>query len=76
MTFASFLSTASNFLSSGFSLCLCSVCRWLNPLLRKGYKRELQIKDLYTVLRSDASGRLSSDLDRYLFCECRPSRDE
>ncbi len=37
--------------------------RWLNPLLRLGYSRELQIDDLPRVLKEDESKRLGEKLE-------------
>ena len=36
--------------------------RWLFPLLRKGYKKDLQINDIYGVLKNDKSERIGSRL--------------
>ena len=43
---------------------LTSFFRWLNPLLRQGYKKELQIEDLYKCVSSDQSARLGDTLER------------
>lgn len=37
---------------------------WVNPLMRKGYKRELQIEDVYKQRRCDESERLTDRLER------------
>ena len=40
------------------------VCRWLNPLFKTGYKRQLNEEDLYNVLPEDRSDTLSAELQR------------
>ena len=44
-----------------FSLFYCS---WVNPLLYKGFKKELEQNDLYEVLEEDQSDVLGNKLQR------------
>ena len=39
--------------------------RWLNPLLKLGTKKELQIEDLYKVLPEDETEKLGLKLQKY-----------
>ena len=41
--------------------------RWLLPLLGKGYKKDLEIEDIYENLKTDGSEKLGTELLRYFF---------
>ena len=39
-------------------------CRWLNPLVRQGNKRNLEENDLYLVAESDSTKWLGDELEK------------
>jgi len=39
------------------------VCRWLNPLFKKGYVRQLEVEDMYNVAHEDQSDVLGHRLE-------------
>lgn len=40
-------------------------CRWMNPIFSTGYKRKLEIEDMFNVTNEDASEDLGKRLERY-----------
>lgn len=42
----------------------CFVCfRWMNPLFKKGYDRQLEVEDMYNVVNEDQSEILGNRLE-------------
>lgn len=41
--------------------------RWLNPLMKLGTKKELQIEDLYQALPEDEAEKLGLKLQKYFY---------
>lgn len=39
-------------------------CRWLHPILKLGYHKDLDINDVYRVLPEDGSEKLGLELQR------------
>lgn len=46
------------------------ITRWLNPLMRLGTKKELQIEDLYQTLPEDETEKLGLKLQKYIKSVC------
>ena len=48
-----------------FYFCQCLLyCRWMNPIFSTGYKRRLEVDDMYNVTQEDASEELGMKLER------------
>ena len=45
--------------------------RWINPLLGKGYKKDLEIEDIYQNLKADSSEDLGEQLQRWVYIHIR-----
>ena len=43
-----------------------SICRWMNSLLGEGYKKELEMEDLFEVRKQDESELLGDRLEKYI----------
>ena len=43
-----------------------SICRWMNSLLGEGYKKELEMEDLFEVRKQDESELLGDRLEKYV----------
>ena len=41
------------------------ILRWMNSVLGEGYKKELEIEDLYEARRGDKSEYLGNKLEKY-----------
>ena len=41
--------------------------RWMNSLLGEGYKKELELEDLFEPRKTDESDYLGSKLEKYCF---------
>ena len=39
--------------------------RWMNSLMGEGYKKELEIEDIYEVRKQDESEALGDKLEKY-----------
>ena len=40
--------------------------RWLNPIFKTGYVRQLEVEDMYNVVQEDQSERLGDRLEQYV----------
>lgn len=43
-----------------------AVCRWTSPLLRKGFKKKLELSDVYKAPSFDLADNLSERLERFV----------
>lgn len=46
--------------------CVCFLCRWMSPLLRKGFRQKLQLSDVYKAPSFDLADNLSERLERFV----------
>ena len=44
--------------------CCFIYSRWMNPLIKKGYARQLEIEDMYNVADEDLSDKLGEQLEQ------------
>lgn len=42
------------------------LCRWTSPLLRKGFKKKLELSDVYKAPSFDLADNLSERLERFV----------
>lgn len=56
---AELTSETSDFLNFFFLL------RWTKPILKKGYRRRLELSDIYQIPSADSADNLSEKLERY-----------
>ncbi|NWT69421.1 CFTR regulator, partial [Prunella himalayana] len=52
-----------NIFNSNFFFFLC-LLRWTNPILKKGYRRRLELSDIYQIPSADSADNLSEKLER------------